>query len=163
MDFNADDIVRLISQNKWAIIIPLIIMIVFLFFFGRSMKKQSAKSKERLHRELMDFAQMGQTVKRTQGGNVSVSYDGITYSRGNRRAVFDISIDKETVLAPCLVDDWFKDRNYNSREADIILRDIQNYLLENNFCKKVSIVSDDDYLAQEDADENEYFEEEYEE
>ena len=162
MEINSEDVVRLIIENKWAIIIPLIIMIIFLFFFTRSMKKQIAKSKERLHRELMDYTQMGQTIKRTPGGNVSVSYNGVTYSRGNRHAVFDITIDKETVLAPCLVEEWFENRNYNSREADIILRDIQSYLLENNFCKKVKIVSDEDYETQEAADEYEDFEEDEE-
>ena len=110
----------------------------------------------------MDYTQMGQTIKRTPGGNVSVSYNGVTYSRGNRHAVFDITIDKETVLAPCLVEEWFENRNYNSREADIILRDIQSYLLENNFCKKVKIVSDEDYETQEAADEYEDFEEDEE-
>lgn len=146
-NIRTEDIAEIISQQKWMIIIPLILFIVFAIFFIRAMKKRSVKSRERLHREINDYMQIGAPQTYTYGGLVTVSYGSITYARGNRNATFDIPVDKETFLAPCLVDVWFENRNYNEREADSILSDIQHYLLENKICKKVTIVTDEEYEA----------------
>lgn len=146
-NMKAEDVVEIISQQKWMIIIPLILFVVFAIFFVRAMKTRSVKSKERLHREINGYMQIGVPQIYTYGGLVTVSYDSITYTRGNRKATFDIPVDKETILAPCLVDAWFENRNYNGREANSILNDIQHYLLENKICKKVTIVTDEEYEA----------------
>ena len=146
-NINAEELAEIISQQKWIIIIPLILSIVFAIFFIRAMKKRSVKSRERLHREINDYMQIGVPQTYVYGGAISVSYDTVAYTRGNRKAFFEIPIDKETILAPCLVDVWFENRNYNGREANLILRDIQHYLLENKICKKVTIVTDEEYEA----------------
>ena len=152
-EINAEMVTEAISQNKWVIIICLILMLVFFVLFIISMKKHSRKSRERLHNELQDYFNYEHQEPYNYGGRVSVSYNNVTYTRGNRSAVFEIPIEKETILAPCLVDAWFENRNYNGREANNILNDIKNYLLENKICKKVLIVDDNEYLENNDYEE----------
>lgn len=135
----------IIAASKWAIIIPLILGLLFAVLFTRAMKKRSQKSREALHRELESYFNMGQPQSYIYGGTVSIDYDSVTYIRGNRKAIFDIPIEKETILAPCLVDVWFENRNYNGREANTIISDIEHYLLENRICKKVTVVTDEEY------------------
>lgn len=146
-NISMEELGSLIAQNKWAIIIPLILSIIFIALFLRTMKKRSLKSKERIHREISEYMQIGTPQTYVYGGTISVSYNGISYTRGNRRAIFDIPVEKETILAPCLIDVWFENRNYNGREANSILNDIQHYLLENKICKKVTVVTDEEYEA----------------
>lgn len=134
-----------IAASKWTIIISLIMCIVFAVLFTRAMKKRSQKSREALHQELESYFNIGQSQSHIYSGTVSIDYDSVVYIRGNRKAIFDIPIGKETILAPCLVDVWFENRNYNGREANTIISDIQHYLLENKICKKVTVVTDEEY------------------
>ena len=78
-------------------------------------------------------------------GTVSIFRNQIQYSRGNRSTSFDIQIEKETILAPFMVDPWFENRNYNYREALLILNDISHYLKTNKYCKSVTITTDEAY------------------
>lgn len=142
---NYEELASALASQKWIIIIPLILFLIFIFVFARAANKESKKRREQLHREISGYMQMGQPQTHTYSGSVSVSYDTVTYTRGNRSAIFNICINKKTILAPCLVDEWFKNRNYNGREANIILKDIERYLLDNKICKSVKIVDDDEY------------------
>lgn len=144
-NISTEEVLSVIGDQKWSLIIFGIILIVFLAAFSHTMKKRSVKSKERLHQELSEYMKIGQVDTYKPSGLISVSYNSVTYTRGNRGAVFDIPIEKDTVLAPFMVDEWFEGRNYNGREANVIIEDIKRYLLENKICKTVTIVSDEEY------------------
>lgn len=144
-NINAENVISLIGEQKWTLLLFGVIFIVFIVVFFHTAKKRSAKSKERLHREISEYMKIGQVDTYKPSGLISVSYNSVTYTRGNRGAVFDIPIEKDTVLAPFMVDEWFEGRNYNGREANIIIEDIKRYLLENKICKTVTVVSDEEY------------------
>lgn len=136
------------SESGAAMIVALVIITLLIVIIFKSSKKKSRT--QNLKEEISGY------IKRPEphryNGNVRVLSDGISYSRGNRNVTFNIKVDKNTVLAPFMIDDWFANRNYNQREAVLILEDISWYLKENGFCKSVSIVSDEEF---EDADETE--------
>lgn len=142
---SAEEVVSLIGEQKWTLLLFGIIFIVFIVAFSHTMKKRSARNKERLHQEISEYMKVGQVDTYKPSGLISVSCDSVTYTRGNRGVVFDIPIEKDTVLAPFMVDEWFEGRNYNGREANTIIEDIKRYLLENKICKTVTIVSDEEY------------------
>ena len=77
-NINAEELAEIISQQKWMIIIPLILSIIFAIFFIRAIKKRSVKSRERLHRELNEYMQIGVPQTYVYGGAISVSYDTVT-------------------------------------------------------------------------------------
>lgn len=134
------------SSGKTLLISAIILLIVILLF-AFSFKKSSKKNKEYLHNELNDYLN---GVNTWLGGNTyhpsgNISYNGrwLTYSRGNRSININIKIEKETTLTPSMIEEWFKDKNYNMNEENDILNDIKNYLIQNGICKKV-IISDDE-------------------
>ena len=78
-------------------------------------------------------------------GIIAFNSGKISYSRGNKSVMFDVPVDKETYLAPFMVDEWFEDRNYSLREANIILSDIAHYLKEMKYSSTVTLLSDEEY------------------
>ena len=136
------------QESGLTIIVSLILLILSAIFIVRNMRKSKAKNS--IKNEIRGYMK----EKYEYSGNVCVVRNGISYSRGNRSVVFDIPIDRVTYLAPWMVDEWFDERNYSAREANIVLADIAEYLRTANLCKTVNIISDEDYekmLGEEEA------------
>ncbi len=127
------------QESGLTIIVSLILLILSAIFIVRNMRK--SKVKNSIKNEIRVYMK----EKYEYSGNVCVVRNGISYSRGNRSVVFDIPIDRVTYLAPWMVDEWFDERNYSAREANIVLADIAEYLRTANLCKTVNIISDEDY------------------
>lgn len=127
------------QESGLTIIVSLILLILSAIFIVRNMRKSKAGNSFR--NEIREYTK----EKYVYSGNVCVTRNGISYSRGNRSVVFDIPIDRVTYLAPWMVDEWFNERNYNAREALIVLADIAEHLRTSNLCKTVNIISDEEY------------------
>ena len=131
----------LIKQSLPIIIVGSIGIVVMLLMI----KKSSKSVKQSYGDEIRSYLKPVEV--HTYTGFITVTLQGVTYSRNGRGVTFDIPIDKETILAPFMVDPWFENRNYNGREANMILADIEKYLKDNKICRKVTIVSDEEYEA----------------
>ena len=109
------------QESGLTIIVSLILLILSAIFTVRNMRKSKVKNsiKNEIRGDMKE--------KYEYSGNVCVVRNGISYSRGNRSVVFDIPIDRVTYLAPRMVDEWFDERNYSAREANIVLADIAEY------------------------------------
>ncbi len=160
---STDEIISSLAESAPMMFIILLLFIIFVVWMKKATKKIYKKNSFR--DELMSYAQGHE--KHEYSGNVSVNTNGITYSRGNNSKLFKIPIQKETYLAPFMVDDWFENRNYNHREAEIIIKDISQYLIDNKICKSTHILSDEEYeemfYESEDVEISDETEEEYEE
>lgn len=155
MNITAEEVFSLIYANKWLIIGPLLLILALIILLIINSKKNRVKQRESIHKELTDYVQMFIPPEpRIYSGSISVGYDDITYSRGNRSVKFDIPVLKVTKLYLSDVNPWFEGRNYNEREAYTILEDIKDYLIKNKFCKTVEIS---------DEEEEEEYPEQYEE
>lgn len=137
----SDIIPIVLEESGVTIVLSFILFVIFIIFVKRSTKKTNTV--DNLKKEISGY--MTSVEKHNYSGNILVLSNGISYSRGNKIIVFDIPIEKDTFLAPFMIDDWFQDRNYNQREANIILSDISHYLKESGMCKNVNIISDEEY------------------
>lgn len=141
---NTEEILKILNESKGFVGIMLIVLIAFIVLLIITGKKRSKKNRERLRNEIMDYATMFNPPEPYSfSGNISYSYNGIQYSRGNKTVLFDIPIGRETTLYLSMVDEWFSGRNYNQREAIKILNDIKEYLISNGYCKTVVISEDE--------------------
>lgn len=141
---NTKEILKILNESKGFVGIMLIVLIAFIVLLIITGKKRSKKNRERLRNEIMDYATMFNPPEPYSfSGNISYSYNGIQYSRGNKTVLFDIPIGRETTLYLSMVDEWFSGRNYNQREAIKILNDIKEYLISNGYCKTVVISEDE--------------------
>jgi len=129
------------QNSGWAMIVCLILVIILIIILIKNNKTK--KKRPTFKDELQGYVNAAQ--KHQYSGFVTLSTQGISYSRGNNKIIFDIPIEKNMFLAPFMVDDWFVNRNYNYKEAEIILSDISTYLTENRVCKSVKILSDEEY------------------
>lgn len=129
------------QNSGWAMIACLILIIILIIILIKNNKNK--KKRPTFKDELQGYVNAAQ--KHQYSGFVTVSTQGISYSRGNKKILFDIPIEKEMFLAPFMVDNWFLNRNYNYKEAEFILSDISTYLTENRVCKSVKILSDEEY------------------
>lgn len=136
------------SVSKVPIIVGALFLLLFFFLMVKYVKKEKAKTSQSMTKEINAYLSGfgGESFDSYKySGILSFSGDSIMYTRGQRTAVFPVYISKETDLAECLVEPWFENRNYNGREAQILLRDIEHYLLAEKICKKVNIISDEEY------------------
>lgn len=140
-DSIADAFSTAFSESGTAMIVALVIITLLIVIIFKSSKKKSGM--QNVKEEISGYIKSSEPHK--YNGNVRILPEGISYSRGSRNIIFSIKVDKNTVLAPFMVDDWFANRNYNQREAVLILEDISWYLKENGFCKSVSIISDEEF------------------
>lgn len=124
---------------KFPLTIALILLIIVIILNCRVIKKRKIKNKYRLQNEINDYLSIGQKQTYRYSGNVAITSSGISYSRGNKRILFDIPISDETVLNYGMIQKWFENRNYNAREADYILEDIRHFLIENKYCTSAII------------------------
>lgn len=129
------------KENGLTIIISLMLFLLLVIILVSSSRKK--KKTKGIKEEIMSY--MYQPEPHQYTGTISVESNGISYARGNRKVVFDIAIEKETILAPFMVDVWFENRNYNYRESTLILSDISNFLKEGKYCKTVIITTDEEY------------------
>lgn len=137
----SDAFLTAFSENGVVMIVALIIIVLLIVIFLKSSKKKSRT--QDIKNEIKGYIIRPEPHK--YSGNINILHNGIQYSRGNKRVTFDIKIDKNTILAPFMIDAWFENRNYNQREALLILQDISHYLSDSRLCKSVSIVSDEEF------------------
>lgn len=128
------------ALSVFTTILCLIFLIIFIVVAIKSRNKR--KREHPFSTELRSYLPK---EKHTYSGTVLLTRSGVSYTRGNSYCGFEIPISKRTYLAPKLVDPWFNNRNYNLREAYVILEDIQSYLLDNGICREVKIVEDNEY------------------
>lgn len=140
-DSIADAFSMAFSEGGVTMIVALVIITLLIVIIFRSSKKKSRT--QNIKEEISGYIKSSEPHR--YNGNVRVLPEGISYSRGNRSITLSIKVNKSTVLAPFMVDEWFANRNYNQREAVLILEDISWYLKENGFCKSVSIISDEEF------------------
>lgn len=122
-----------------------IFLLIFLFMF---LRKEGKKSKELSRREMtyyLDNAFNWAETPKKLSGNIVYNGNLVLYSRGNRTSEFKIFVEPETIIAPCMIKEWFSGRNYNRREEETILNDIKFFLEENKYANSVLIISDKEY------------------
>lgn len=122
-----------------------IFLLILLFVF---LKKEGKKSKELSRKEMtyyLDNAFSWAEAPKKLSGNIVYNGNSVYYSRGTRTSEFKILVEAETILAPCMIREWFSGRNYSKREEETILNDLKLFLEENRYANSVSIVSDKEY------------------
>ena len=142
---NKDDVLKalqdMLKDNGIVIAGSLVLLVVLIVFVVRSNKKKDKIGE--LKNEINGY--MKSALPYEYSGIIAFNSGKISYSRGNKSVMFDVPVDKETYLAPFMVDEWFEDRNYSLREANIILSDIAHYLKEMKYSSTVILLSDEEY------------------
>ena len=142
---NKDDVLKalqdMLKDNGIVIAGSLVLLVVLIVFVVRSNKKKDKIGE--LKSEINGY--MKSALPYEYSGIIAFNSGKISYSRGNKSVMFDVPVDKETYLAPFMVDEWFEDRNYSLREANIILSDIAHYLKEMKYSSTVTLLSDEEY------------------
>lgn len=142
---NKDDISKalqdMLKDNGIVIAGSLVLLVVLIVFVVRSNKKKDKIGE--LKSEINSY--MKSALPHEYSGIISFNSGKISYSRGNKSIMFDVPVDKETYLAPFMVNEWFEGRNYSLREANIILSDIAHYLKEMKYSSTVTLLSDEEY------------------
>lgn len=129
------------SESGYVMLISLALLIILIAFVFRNRKKRNTK--QALSDEIRSYFTR---EEHRYCGNVCILQNGISYSRGNKSVAFpNVKVTKETYLAPWMVEEWFENRNYNAHEAELIISDIANYLKTANVCKKVTVLTDEQY------------------
>ena len=134
------------------LVVIAVIFLVVLFLLSRIGKKDK---KEAALKELQYYSDnMFNWAKPAapKSGNIYMVGNTLYYSRGQKNIPVDIFIEKETVLTPDMISEWFKDRNDSQREEEKILNDIKNYLLENRMCKSVVISDNEEQNSDNESD-----------
>lgn len=143
-DASVFDVLRNISGGAKLGMLVCLIILIFMIVRVVSGAKKHTKT-DNLKKEIKSYMQPSAETHHVYSGNISVTLNGIQYSRGNRSKYFDIAIGKTTYLAPFMVDEWFEGRNYSERECEKILSDISYYLTSHKIVKNVIILSDEEY------------------
>lgn len=147
---NIDELSEVLSTIKGPVAVYSVIGIFLLIFLFMFLRKEGKKSKELSRREMtyyLDNAFNWAEAPKKFSGNIIYNGDSVSYSRGNRTSEFKIFVEPETVIAPCMIKEWFFGRNYSKREEDTILNDIKLFLEENRYANSVLIISDKEYNA----------------
>ena len=137
----SDAIQGTLKDNGIVIAGSLVLLMVLVVFIIRSSKKKDKIGE--LKSEINGYMKLSSPYE--YSGIISFNSGKIYYSRGNKSIMFDVPVDKETYLAPFMVDEWFEGRNYSLREANIILSDIAHYLKEMKYSSTVILLSDEEY------------------
>lgn len=122
------------------VLVSVLALILLIVMFVRHSKKTNTV--DSIKSEIIGYIYPTEPFQ--YSGNITVSQNRIQYSRGNRSVNLDICLEKTTVLAPFMADEWFVGRNYSYQEAVNIVNDIAHYLKENKICN-ATVVSDEVY------------------
>ena len=124
------------------IVLALVVATVLYFVVRRGREKSRELTKKELQEYITGMNKVMGTP-RTRSGNVSIFNGNIYYSRGNRSIEVDAVIERNLILTPDCIAQWFEGRNYSAREEERILEDIKDYLIESGYCRSVTISYDE--------------------